>query len=228
MRSNKPIRTQGEVSKTVTGSHGLIAFLVAVTVLAMVPGVDTMLVIRNVLQRGRLSGIVTGIGACSGVFVHATFSAIGLSLILTTSAQAYSVVKMAGAAYLAGLGIWTVVAARRADHTHVEPSNTPTAGGRRLGVSYLSGVLSNLLNPKAAVFYLAFLPQFIAPGDPVLAKSLMLAGIHFTVAAVWLSLVALMVGSLSSWLASARAKRRLEYVSGVVIGLLGLRLALGK
>ena len=211
-----------------TGAHGLLAFTLAVTILAMVPGVDTMLVIRNVLQRGRLAGIATGIGACSGVFVHATFSAVGLSLILARSAEAYSIVKLVGAAYLAVLGIWTVMTARRADHPAVDAVTVPRPGERRLGLSYASGLLSNLLNPKAAIFYLAFLPQFIAPGDPVLLKSLMLAGIHFAVAAVWLSIVAMMVGQFSHVLASGKVKQRLEYGSGVVIGLLGLRLALDR
>lgn len=211
-----------------TGSHGLLAFTVAVGILTVIPGVDTMLVMRNVIQRDRLAGVKTALGACSGVFVHATFSALGLSLILTKSAEVYAVVKLVGAVYLAGLGIWTIISAWRSRDLETAPSRTKNVGSLGSGKSYVEGLLGNILNPKAAVFYLAFLPQFIAPGEPVLAKSLMLASIHFVMATAWLSVVAFAVGQFSGWLTRPNVKRRMEYASGLIIGAFGLRLALDR
>src|SRR5579885_888200 len=159
----------------------LITFLGVITVLTITPGADTMLVIRNVVARGQRSGYMTALGSCSGVFIHATLSALGLSVILLKSAMIFEIVKLAGACYLILLGgwsLWQVI--RSGKHpekaTLFDEQATQTVSGWR---SLREGLLTNVLNPKVAIFYLAFLPQFINRGDPVLLKSLLLAGMHF-------------------------------------------------
>ena len=177
----------------------LLSFTLVAGLLTLTPGADTMLVLRNVLSGGRSSGIATTVGICSGLFVHATLSALGLSVILMNSAAAYEIVKTLGAAYLVFLGLkslWQVAKHPPGGLASEEPSTDSadqTPASRPVGRSYREGFLTNLLNPKVAIFYLAFLPQFILPGDPVLARSLLMAGIHAAEGLLWLGFLSLVL-----------------------------------
>ncbi|MDT8895310.1 LysE family translocator [Halomonas sp. I1] len=202
-------------------------FLVAITLLSITPGVDTLLVIRNTARGGVKDGVLTSLAICSGLFVHAAVSALGISLILLQSAWAFGVLKLAGAAYLIWLGINGLMAARRGQGlpvASVEAERHSVPMWRPLR----EGLLSNVLNPKTVVFYMAFLPQFIAPGDPALIKSLWLAGVHFVVANLWQIGVVLMVGSAGRWLASPAFSRWLNGLTGGVLIGFGVKLALTR
>ena len=202
-----------------------IPFLVAITLLSISPGVDTLLVIRNTERGGLRDGIATSVAICCGLFVHATVSALGISLILLQSAWAFNALKLAGAAYLIWLGVSSLMAARRGTPLPVK-GVMQNAAPVPLWQPIKEGLLSNVLNPKTVVFYMAFLPQFIAPTDPALLKSLWLASIHFVIANVWQISVVLMVGGASKWLASARFAQTLNAATGAVLVMFGLRLAL--
>lgn len=91
--------------------------------------------------------------------------------------------------------------------------------------AFIEGLLNNVLNPKAAIFYLAFLPQFIGPADPVLLKSLMLAGFHFVIGIVWLALLVMLIGKIGQWLTRANVRRKLEMTTGAILIGFGIRLA---
>jgi threonine/homoserine/homoserine lactone efflux protein len=150
--------------------------------------------------------------------VHATASALGLSVILATSADAFTIVKLAGAAYLAYLG------ARSIRDSFREPrAGQPTTA--RPGSSFLQGLLNNVLNPKVAVFYLTFLPQFIDPAGNVLAQSLTFAFAHAVMGIAWLSAYAYVLARLSDLFARGGVRRWLERTTGVVLIGLGVRLA---
>ncbi|PRY72801.1 LysE family translocator [Halomonas ventosae] len=202
-------------------------FLVAITLLSMSPGVDTLLVIRNTARGGWRDGVVTSLAICCGLFVHAAVSALGISLILLQSAWAFGLLKLAGAAYLVWLGINSLRSARRGQ-------GLPVGGVQAdreavpLWRPLREGLLSNVLNPKTVVFYMAFLPQFIAPGDPALAKSLWLAGVHFVVANLWQVAIVVMVGSAGRWLASPAFSRWLNGITGAVLVGFGVKLALTR
>lgn len=202
-------------------------FVVAITLLSLTPGVDTLLVVRNTARGGVRDGIATSVAICCGLFVHATVSALGISLILLQSAVAFNLLKTAGAAYLIWLGVQSLRAARRGAPLAVDGA---MYGQRSMSASRIKavkeGFVSNVLNPKTIVFYMAFLPQFIAPEDPALVKSLWLAGVHFIIANVWQISVALMVGRANRWLASARVGRALNGLTGGVLIVFGLKLAL--
>ncbi|GAC1653773.1 MAG: LysE family translocator [Ktedonobacteraceae bacterium] len=214
----------------------LLTFVGIATILTITPGVDTMLVIRNVLMRGRRAGLLTAAGICSALFCHATLSALGLSIILVHSAMLYEIVKLLGACYLCFLGcrsLWqTFHTLKHGAIVSKEPNLMAPAQSSYQSTSWWrsirEGFFSNILNPKVAVFYLAFLPQFINAGDPVLAKSLLLAGIHFVLGIVWLSLVTIFVGWLRALLTQPAIQRGLETVTGVVLIAFGIRLALEK
>ncbi|MFG6666786.1 LysE family translocator [Halomonas sp. HNIBRBA4712] len=200
-------------------------FLLAITLLTITPGVDTLLVIRNTARGGVRDGVLTSVAICSGLFVHATVSALGISLILLQSAWAFNLLKFVGAGYLVWLGLSSLLAARRG--TGLPVGGFDQARARVPMIQPLKeGLLSNVLNPKTVVFYMAFLPQFIAPTDPALLKSLWLAGVHFVIANAWQIAVVLMVGGASRWLASARFARILNATTGAVLVVFGLRLAL--
>lgn len=202
-----------------------LSFLIAITLLSISPGVDTLLVIRNTARGGVRDGVATSIAICCGLFVHATVSALGISLILLQSAWAFNALKLAGAGYLIWLGIASLMAARRGTTLPVK-SVLSEASPVPFWQPIKEGLLSNVLNPKTVVFYMAFLPQFIAPTDPALLKSLWLASVHFVIANIWQISVVLMVGGASRWLASARFAQTLNTATGVVLVLFGLRLAL--
>ena len=205
---------------TIDGS--IVAFTGIVAILTILPGADMALVAKVTLLDGRRSAFFTSLGICAGLPVHATASALGLSLILATSAEAFTVVKFAGATYLAYLGIRTIRdSLRPTSEVLVDAGRT-----RNAHAALVQGWLTNVLNPKVALFYLTFLPQFISAGDNVLAKSLLLAGIHAVLGLVWLPLYAYGIHRLGALVRGAR--RWLERLSGAALISLGVRLALER
>jgi len=207
----------------------IITFTGIAALLAITPGADMMLVVRNVLSRGREAGILSTIGICSGLFVHATLSALGLSIILVKSATAFEVVKWAGAGYLIYLGVQSLLKIRKYNDSfpnREESLESQYNDGTRK--SFLEGFLTNILNPKVAVFYLAFLPQFIDPGDPVFQKSLLLAAIHAGLGILWLSILSIFLGKIRNFLLHPKIRKILESITGIVLIAFGIRLAFEK
>jgi threonine/homoserine/homoserine lactone efflux protein len=205
-----------------------IAFLGIAALLTIIPGADTALVTKNALSRGRTAAFFTTFGICLGCLCHATASALGLSVVLRESARAYEWVKLAGAAYLVYIGARSLWGAR--NNPKMELTNTPAATGTDTGWlrSFSEGLFTNLLNPKVALFYLTFLPQFIAPGESVLRKSLFLASIHVLMGLAWLCSYAMLLDRMSSVLSRPAVKRKLEAFTGAVLVAFGLRLALER
>jgi RhtB (resistance to homoserine/threonine) family protein len=206
------------------------AFAIVAFILTITPGADTMLVLRSALARGRAAGLVTTLGIISGLFVHAALSALGLSLILVQSAEAFTIVKWAGAIYLGYLGVSSLLAALR----HRQPDfkdNTlaPDTRPRQGWQSFTEGMLNNILNPKVAIFYLAFLPQFVVPDSgSVLAQSLTLAAIHAMMGIVWLSGVAFLTDTLRKVVTHPQVRRGIEGFAGLVLLGFGVRLAMER
>ena len=196
----------------------LLAFLGVAGLLTILPGADMALVMRNVLTFGRPKTMLTIAGIACGCVIHATASALGMSAVLATSATAFTVMKTAGAAYLVWIGIQSF---RRKE----APAGTAAAGPTTRSAPFLQGFLTNLLNPKVAIFYLTFLPQFIAPGEPVLRRSLLLAGLHIAMGVIWLSAYAWFIDRLGVVLTRPRVKAWLERVTGGLLIALGARLA---
>jgi threonine/homoserine/homoserine lactone efflux protein len=202
----------------------VIQFSIAVAILTMTPGNDTVLVLRNAAGRGRTAGFATLLGVSAGLFVHGSFSALGISVILMQSSEAFNMVRLLGAGYLIILGTQSLWAAYRTEQSDIETDEDAVVQ-KSASRSFGEGMLTNVLNPKVALFYLSFLPQFIEPSDSVM-KPLLLAGIHATMGIVWLSGVVIMVGASRDFLARPAVKRRFDTLTGLVLIAFGLRLAL--
>ncbi|BES72226.1 LysE family translocator [Marinobacter nanhaiticus D15-8W] len=205
------------------------AYLLAISLLTVTPGVDTLLVMRNTARGGLRDGVVSSLGICSGLFVHATLSAVGISLILLQTAWAFTLLKWVGAAYLVWLGVASLRQAFRSSRGRDVAEQTLLAkvsrSDYRMGRSLREGLLSNVLNPKTALFYMAFLPQFIDPAGPAFAQSIALAAIHFVLAMIWQTLVAMMIVRSRQWSVKPMAKRVLHGLTGGVFMAIGAKLA---
>lgn len=207
----------------------VVPFLVVVIVLTVVPGPDTALGLRNSIRGGSSAMWWTGLGVCSGIFVHAAASVVGLSAILAASASAYSAIKIAGAAYLFWLGASTLWKIWRDRHQTSDPAAvaaTSAPGGRiDRRTAFRQGFVSDLLNPKIALLFLTLLPQFIEPDEPRALTSFVLTLVFVGVALVWWRLTSWLAGGLRKALARDRVRRTLEATTGAVMVLLGIRVA---
>ncbi len=204
----------------------LVTCLIAVTLLTITPGIDTLLIIRNSARGGLCDGAVSSLGICSGLFLHALVSACGISLILLKTAWAFNGLKIVGAAYLIWLGFtsWRRLIMNKDSKMFAEIAvSTVEFNGLR---SFREGFLSNVLNPKTVIFYMAFLPQFIDPEKGALSQSMIVAGIHFTVAMIWQCFLALMVDHAKMWLQNQKFSRIFDGLTGSMMMYLGFRLML--
>jgi threonine/homoserine/homoserine lactone efflux protein len=198
-------------------------FAAASLALAVVPGPAVLYIVAQSIDRGRLAGVVSALGVAVGGLVHVTAAAVGLSSLLVSSATAFNVVKYAGAGYLIGLGLWTIL--RRPEEPSVELPRE-----RKLSRRFWQGVVVNVFNPKTALFFFAFLPQFVDPDKGSAALQIGVLGLVFVTLAVlsdcgW----ALAAGTASDRLRGSRRFLAVQrYVSGSVFVGLGALTAVAK
>jgi threonine/homoserine/homoserine lactone efflux protein len=197
-------------------------FLAVAVVVVVTPGPDMALVARNTLSAGRRSGLATSAGTCSGLLVHALAAVLGLSALVLASSRAFTFVKLLGAVYLVYLGIRTLLTAGRGE---VVRSGSSALG---LWAVYRQGVLTNVLNPKVAVFFLSLLPQFVEPGRGFTLRLLALASLFIAMGMLWLTGYTLALDAVSGFLARHPVRRAIETITGLVLVGLGARLALER
>jgi threonine/homoserine/homoserine lactone efflux protein len=198
-----------------------LVFLGVITLLTITPGADMAMVARSVFMGGRRAAFATTLGISAGCVIWALASAAGIAAVLAASEAAYDTLRLVGAAYLVWLGVQSLLAARRGYHAS-EPLGA--AGGS--GPSpFRQGLLTNLFNPKIALFYTTFLPQFIGPGDPVLPLSLAMASVHILLGLAWLSAYAWLLDRAVEAFRGSRVRRALDALTGAVLVALGIRVA---
>jgi threonine/homoserine/homoserine lactone efflux protein len=202
--------------------HNFWLFALASFLLNITPGNDMLYVASRSAGQGVRAGIISSLGIMTGCLVHLTAAAAGLSAILASSSMAFSVVKYAGACYLVYLGLKTVVSGKGAG---LVTSEKPiAASGRKI---FWQGVLTNVLNPKVALFFLAFLPQFIDVREKHATEAIVLLGAWFDAGGTIVNiLVAVLFGRIGDWMRrSPRWVKVQEKITGLVLIALGIKVA---
>jgi threonine/homoserine/homoserine lactone efflux protein len=207
------------------GIHDLTLFVLACALLAVTPGPDSTLVFAQSLRHGARGGLVASVGVIIGCLIHVTAASVGLSALLAASAAAFNAVKWVGAAYLAFIGVRAILAAGRASVAAVaEPETLRTSS------VFWTGFLTNVLNPKVAVFFLAFLPQFVSSGSPYAPLGFAVLGLVFiAIGLTWLVALAFAAARSAAMLGGrGRLKAWLERALGAAFIALAAKLALAE
>jgi threonine/homoserine/homoserine lactone efflux protein len=198
----------------------LIAWFALSALLIATPGPDTALIIRNALAAGPRASTLSAIGVAVGILAWALAATFGIGVLLERSSTAFTVLKLAGAAYLCYLGVRSLVTKPRAD------PKVPPGGRTRLGdrSAWGQGLFSNLLNPKTGAFFVTVMPQFIVPGDPAIRVVIMVGAFEVMLLA-WLIAYGHVVSRLGRSGLGSRARQALTRLTGIVLIGLGARLA---
>jgi len=194
----------------------LCTFTLAAVLVVLLPGPDTLVVVRNLVRGGRRVAARTVLGVLSGLSVWVVTAVLGLSAVLRTSHDAYVGLRVAGAAYLIYMGVRSLRSRGQA----------PSPGRQLLGNGYTAGLLTDLLNPKVGVFFVTFLPGFVPRGYPVAWTVLLFGAIFVALTAAYFAALLTASGPVARWLANARLRRRVDRCTGVVLIGFGLRLVL--
>lgn len=207
-----------------TTHEAVLGFALVAALLTLVPGLDTALVLRTSLTGTRRRAFATAAGIQVGCLAWGAAAALGATAVLAASTTAYRVMTLLGAAYLVWMGVRLLVASWRAPHGADPAAAAPAPPSAARG--FATGLVTNLLNPKVGVFYLATIPQFSATDVPPLAMGLLLASVHCLIGAVWLSALVLGSSALGARLATTAFARWVDRVTGGVLVLFGARVAL--
>lgn len=207
-------------------SQAVLSFTVVAGLLTLVPGIDTALVLRSSLTRSRGYAFSTALGIGTGAIAWGVAAAVGVSALLAASGLAYRALTLAGAAYMAWLGVSLLWNSRKGAAQHAPAAALAVTGRDSLAKGWLTGAGTNLLNPKVGVFYIATIPQFIPPGMSPLLMGVVLAGVHCVLALAWFALLIFGTGYAARWLQGPRSVRIIDCVTGTVLVGFGVKLAL--
>src|SRR3954452_13396502 len=194
----------------------LAEFALTSLVLVALPGPDQALIMRNALVGGRTAGVRTMLGGVSGLTVHASAAALGVSALLATSATAYATLKLVGVAYLLYLGVRMLLSSRKPPEPEQEA---------RAGRPFLQGFVSNALNPKVALFFLTFVPQFLPDSGSTLPVALALSATFAAIYLAWFTGLVRLVGLASDALRRPHVRAWIERVTGGALVAFPVRLA---
>ncbi|AXA26684.1 MULTISPECIES: LysE family translocator [Pseudomonas] len=202
-------------------ADNLIAFTLAATLLTVTPGLDTALILRTSAVEGRKQGLRAALGINAGCLLWGAAVAFGLGALIAVSELAYDILKYCGAAYLAWLGVNMLLRPRQS----LAPAE---AEGRPAANWFLKGMMGNLLNPKVGIFYVSFLPQFIPQGQPLIAWTFGLVGIHVLLGLIWAVGLISATQSMAGVLRKGKVIQWMDRATGLVFVLFAARLALSR
>ena len=202
----------------------LLAFVGISLLLSITPGPDMAVVTKNALAHGRRGVLLTTTGIALALSIWITATAVGLSALLRTSGEALLVLKLVGAAYLGYLGLRTLIESRRRPAELLASAPAPAPGH----AIFRQGFLSAISNPKLGVFFVTFLPQFVAPGQAVLPRLFLLGATFAVIGLTWMTIYGLFVTRLRDFITAPRVRQWMERVTGVVLLGFGARLAVER
>ena len=209
-------------------SHHLLLFVLAGWLLNLTPGPDVLYIVSHALRSGVRAGVVAGLGITGGCFVHIAAASVGVGALLATSATAFTLLKWLGAGYLRWMGL-RMLLARAVDSSLVQKADaaSPERATQSLRQVFMGGFWTNVLNPKVAIFFLAFVPQFIAPGTDNKALAFVMLGVLFNLNAIPVNLAWALA---AAWMARRlgavqRGLQWLDRVAGAMFIGFGLKLA---
>jgi threonine/homoserine/homoserine lactone efflux protein len=195
-----------------------LTFAGAASLIVLLPGPDTMVMLRSLVAGGRRLAITTGLGVLTGLVIWVVAAVAGLAALVRASRDGYDALRVVGACYLMWLGLqaWRSRAVEDA----------PAASGRVRGTGFLAGLLTDLLNPKVGVFFVSFLPGFVPSGVPVAPATLVFGVIYILLTAVYFVALLTLAEHITGWLAAPRIRRKIDAVTGAVLVAFGVRLVL--
>ncbi|MBO2453075.1 LysE family translocator [Actinomadura barringtoniae] len=204
----------------------MMTFILASLVLIMIPGPDQALITKSALMGGRRAGLMTMLGGALGLSVHATAAAFGLSAVLLASANAFTAMKIVGAVYLVWMGVQALRAAARSRREGRDGAEAPAERAvLRRAAALRQGFLSNALNPKVALFFVTFLPQFLDPARTAWVQAMSLSAVFAVLYVAWFGLYISAIDRLGRFLRRPRVKARIERVTGALLLAFAVRLA---
>ena len=207
--------------------ENLVFFIIACVLLIVLPGPDTAIVTKNTIVNGQKGGFQTMVGSCAGLTVHTIAAVAGLSAIIVKSAVAFTVLKYVGAAYLCYLGIKTLMSLRAKKTEAEEMTDIPEIEAK--GNSYFKqGLVTNITNPKVAVFFLTFLPQFLSKGSEPFWPFLTMGIIYIVLTFVWFALYVFLLNKIREFMKKPATQSVIESLTGAVLIGFGIKLALEK
>ncbi|GEL98284.1 LysE family translocator [Cellulomonas terrae] len=204
-----------------TVPQAVLGFAVVAGLLTIIPGIDTALVLRSAISRGRAYAFAAALGINAGCLIWGVAAAVGASALLAASEVAYRILTLAGAAYLVWLGIGLL-------RTSLRPHRAAAVDPPRASAwhGFATGLWTNLLNPKIGVFYLATIPQFVPADTSPLLMGVLLAAVHNVLGMVWFTVIILATGFAARWLARDAVAKVTDRITGTVLVAFGAKLAL--
>lgn len=203
--------------------NDLFTFLLLSLFVVMSPGIDTALITKRTISDGRKDGYHIALGITTGCLVHTFAAAFGLSAILMQSALAFEIIKYAGAIYLIYLGLTSFIARKKGENSHIEGSKFPQKKS-----AFKQGLLSNVLNPKVAIFFITFLPQFVTVGTNTTGQLVLMGAIYSVLSIIWFFVYVFFINYLREWLMSPKVQGIMDKATGLVLIGFGLKIALDK
>ncbi|MDM5333079.1 LysE family translocator [Ureibacillus composti] len=201
-------------------------FIIMCILLIILPGPDTAIATKNTLTVGKTGGLKTALGTCCALLVHTSAAILGLSAIIVKSAFIFSVIKYVGAVYLIYLGVKTLWSLRKKVEVAIADENNKHQIGN--SSCFKQGFLTNLLNPKVAVFFLTFLPQFVNTESNTFLPFLIMGATYTVLTAIWFLLYVYSIHQISAFMKKPTAKNAMESITGAVLIGFGIKLALDK
>lgn len=206
-------------------ADALLQFALVAALLTIIPGLDTVLVLRTAITNGRAPAFATAAGICTGTVAWGVAAALGASALLAASEAAFTMLKVAGACYMAWLGVSMFI---RTFRSSPERPSAASQGGPGARSAWLTGVTTSLLNPKVGVFYMAMIPQFLPQDVPPLLMGVLLPLVHNVEGMLWFAGIIVATHYARRWLQSPAVGKATDRIAGVVLVAFAAKIAASK